>query len=175
MRFTASALGIAALAMLPALASAQAPRSRDANKGAPEQGRIATVALPTAKVVKERANVASHLLEKRKKLALDDAMAACLKTLAESIDARNEATLSSYDSLRTKARADANSGEAETLEGRARLAMASTAIQTLGEHRAKDAEAALALLPPEKHAMAKELIAEQDEDFAKLTGSKRRR
>jgi hypothetical protein len=165
------ALALVLLATLPALAHAQ--RGGRKAPEAPEQASFSNNTLPTAKVVKERANVAAMLFERRKKLGLDDAVGDSLKALAGTIDARNTATLDSYEELRAKVRADQNSGASETLEGRARVAMAGTAIQDLGKTREADAAAALALIPADKQGAAKKVIEEQDEDFAKLSGGRR--
>jgi hypothetical protein len=154
--------------MLPADAHAQRGRPK-----APEQATFSTNTLPTVKTVKERANVAGMLYERRKKLGLDDAVGDSLKALAATIDARNAASLDSYEELRAKVRADQNSGANETLEGRARVAMAGTALAELGRSRESDAAAALALVPADKQAAAKKAIEEQDDDYAKLSGGRR--
>ena len=175
MRSKSVLLGVVALAIAgPSLVKAQgAPRSRDSNKGAPEQAALPTVTMPTVKALKERANVAALLIDKRKKLGLNDAAVASLKTIAESIDARNEPKLSTYDSLRLKVRAAQNSGEGETLEGRARVAMAGTAMGSLREGHEADVTAVLAVIPADKHEEAKKIIADQQEDFQKLVGPRR--
>jgi hypothetical protein len=165
------ALALVLVATLPALAQAQ--RSGRRAPEAPEQATFSNNTLPTAKVVKERTNVAAMLFERRKKLGLDDAVGDSLKALAGTIDARNAAMLDSYEELRAKVRADQNSGAGETLEGRARIAMAGTAIEDLGKARAADAAAALAFIPADKQAAAKKAIEEQDEDLAKLSGGRR--
>src|SRR5690606_36198066 len=113
-------------------------------------------------------NVAAMLVDRAKKLGLDAATTDSLKTLSASIDARNAPKLEEYDDLRSKVRADQNSGASETLEGRARAAMATTTIEELGKLRAEDAELALCVIPPDKQDAARKAIADQDEDFAKL-------
>jgi hypothetical protein len=162
------ATALAVLLAVPATAHAQRA-GRPAPK-APESADFARMTLPTAKVVKERANVAAFVVEKGKKLGLDAAVVDSLKALAKAIDERNAPALEGYDDLRTKVRADQNTGENETLEGRARVAMAGTAIDDLGKARMADREAVLALVPADKQEAVKKLIADQDEDFAKLNG-----
>ncbi|HVH39184.1 MAG TPA: hypothetical protein VM764_04095 [Gemmatimonadaceae bacterium] len=161
----------AAFVAAPVL-SAQSPSSRDSNRGAPAAVELARLSLPTAKVAKERSNVAAMLVEKRKKLGLDDAAVDSLKRIAADIDARHAPTLGTYDSLRTKVRAAQNTGEDATLEGRARVAMTGTTLQSLGKGRDADVAAVLAVIPADKHAAAKELIAEQEEEFAKLSNTR---
>ncbi len=166
-----SVLAVLALsAALPATAHAQRGRRPPA---APEQATFSNNTLPTVKVVKERVNVAAMLVDRAKKLGLDAATTDSLKALSASIDARNAPKLEEYEGLRAKVRADQNSGASETLEGRARAAMANTTIEELGKLRAVDADLALAVIPADKQEAAKKLVADQDEDFAKLVGGRR--
>lgn len=160
------------LSASPTLLAGQGGRMRDANRGAPEQATFAA-SIATAKVVREGANVAAMLHERRKNLGVDGAAADSLKALAAAIDARNAPAVATYDSLRTKARAAQNAGEGETLEARARMAMLGTTVQQLQERRAGDVPAALALIPAEKQEVAKKLIADQEEDLQKAMGQRR--
>lgn len=171
MRRLSPLLAVILLAALPGAIEAQ--RSGRRPPAAPEQATFSNVTLPTMKVVKERANVAAMLVDRSKKLGLDAATTDSLKAIATTIDERNAAKLEEYDGLRTKVRADQNSGANETLEGRARAAMARTAIEELGKLRATDAELALCVIPPDKQEAVRKAIADQDEDFAKLVGGRR--
>ncbi len=161
---------LAVVASVPATASAQRGRRAPA---APEQATFSKNTLPTVKVVKERANVAAMLVDRAKKLGLDAATTDSLKRISAAIDARNAAKLEEYEDLRVKVRAAEDSGANETLEGRARVAMAGPAIQDPGKLRAADADLALAATPADKQEAARKLIADQDEDFAKLAGGRR--
>jgi hypothetical protein len=169
----ACAVPVAAMTLATLLATnaAAQSRGRPAPK-APESADFARMTLPTAKVLRERSNVAAFVLEKGKKLGLDATVTDSLKALAKAIDERNAAAIASYDDLRSKVRADQNSGADETLEGRARVAMAGTAIDDLGKARMADRDAVLALVPADKQDAVRKLMEDQDEDFGKLRASR---
>lgn len=163
-----------ALLLVPVALSAQSGRLRDANRGAPEAANFAA-SIATAKVVRERSNVAALLHEARKGLALDAAAADSMAKLAAAIETRNAPQVATYDSLRTKVRAAQNAGESETLEGRARAAMLGTVVRDLQLPRSQDVAAALALVPADKQEAAKKLIADQEEELQKAMGGGRGR
>jgi hypothetical protein len=168
-----SVLTVAALVTLPAQPiAAQISSGRPAPK-APAQASASTFTVPKGSVVNEHANPATLLVEKRKKLDLDDATVASLKTLAATIDERNAPLISTYDSLRTRMRTgDAVAGAAGD-EARARNRAMGETVRAIKSPREEDKAAALALVPADKQEEAKKLLAQQDQDLTKATESRR--
>lgn len=165
-------LAVLVLIAVPEITSAQQTRS-NVNRGAPTNNTPA-FNVPNASRVKSWNNVAEELIDKRKKLGLDEATVAKLKELATTIDERNTPAVATFDSLRTLARADNNAGQAGTLEGRSRVAMMNTTVRDIRSSRDADTEAALALIPAEKHDAAKAVLATQEQDMDRAFGPRQR-
>lgn len=168
---------------------AQGGRSRDANRGAPAPASSPAFSIPTVNQMKERANVADLLVEKRKKVGLEGASLDSMKALATAIDARNAPHLHVYDSLRTRMRAAMNGGGAAPGGagggapaggpvsepgaggapggGRGGMGGMADAVRAMDAGRQADVALVLALVPADKQEEAKKLIAEQEEDFKK--------
>jgi len=164
---------------------AQGGRSRDANRGAPPPAASPAFSIPTVNQMKERANVADLLVEKRKKVGLEGAALDSMKALASAIDARNAPHLEVYDSLRTRMRAAMNGGGgapggappggpegAGPGGGRGGMGGMAEAVRAMDAGRQADVALVLALVPADKQEEAKKLIAEQEEDFKKSLGGR---
>ncbi len=175
---------------------AQGGRSRDANRGAPAPAGSPAFSIPTVNQMKERANVADLLVEKRKKVGLEGAALDSMKALATAIDARNAPHLEVYDSLRTRMRAAMNGGGAAPGGapaggpgagagggaggptggapggGRGGMGGMAEAVRAMDSGRQADVALVLALVPADKQEEAKKLIAEQEEDFKKSLGGR---
>lgn len=166
-----SATLVAALLLVgSATLAAQGGRSRDANRGAPPPGGSPAFSVPTANQMKERANVANLLVDKRKKVGLEGASLDSMKALATAIDARNPPHLHVYDSLRTRMRAAANGpGAGGPGGGRGGIG---ESVRAMDSGLQADVAVVLALIPADKHEEAKKLIADQEEDFKKAMGGR---
>jgi len=185
----AAALVVALLITGSTTLVAQGGRSRDANRGAPAPASSPAFSIPTVNQIKERANVADLLVEKRKKVGLEGAALDSMKALATTINARNAPHLEVYDSLRTRMRAAMNGGGAPAggpgagggaggspggAPGGARGGMGgmADAVRAMDAGRQADVALVLALVPADKQEEAKKLIAEQEEDFKKSMGGR---
>jgi hypothetical protein len=173
--------------------AAQGGRSRDANRGAPPPASSPAFSMPTVNQMKERANVANLLVDKRKKVGLDGAALDSMKALSAAIDARNAPHLEVYDSLRTRMRAAMNGGGAGPSGapaggaaggpgagagggpggGRGGMGGMGEAVRAMDTGRQADVALVLALVPADKQEEAKKLIADQEEDFKKSMGGGR--
>lgn len=169
---------------------AQGGRSRDANRGAPAPAGSPAFSIPTANQMRERANVADLLVEKRKKVGLEGAALDSMKALASAIDARNAPHLEVYDSLRTRMRAAMNGGGGAPGGappggadagagaggapggGRGGMGGMAEAVRAMDAGRQADVALVLALVPADKQEEAKKLIADQEEDFKKSLGGR---
>ena len=182
-----SAVLVAALLITGStILAAQGGRSRDANRGAPPPAGSPALSIPTVNQMKERANVADLLVEKRKKVGLEGAALDSMKALATAIDARNAPHLEVYDSLRTRMRAAMNGGGAAPGGapaggpgagagpggGRGGMGGMGEVVRALDAGRQADVALVLALIPADKQEEAKELIADQEEDFKKSMGGR---
>jgi hypothetical protein len=119
-------------------------------------------------------NPAVHLIDKKRKLKLDDATVTSLQTLSGTINERYAPTLARYDSLRTQvnmARNRIGSGMAPSVEeqqiARERMIVLIRTMAELRAQRAKDVDEALALLPEDKRAEGRTLLDEQAEDMVR--------
>lgn len=157
----------------PAAAQRGMGRPSDPDRDAPKGMSSAGFSMPTVNVVKERANVAELLLDKRKKLEIDAAGADSLKALSATIDARNAPAIATYDTLRIRIRAAAiNGGSGPDPEARARGQRLAETIGTLRASHQADADKALAFVPEAKRAEARKMIQDQDEDLQKAAGGR---
>ncbi|MCE9602523.1 MAG: hypothetical protein K8S21_10000 [Gemmatimonadetes bacterium] len=161
-------------------------------RGAPAQGSLPSFTMPTVARVRELANVADLLVEKHRKLGLDDAATDSLKRIAVTINERNAPHLAVYDSMRTRMRTamaagggpggpgaggpgggpgagGPGAGEAGSPGGTRgeRASPMRDAMRTLQTAREADIPVVLALVPADKQEEAKKLIAEQQEDLEK--------
>jgi len=158
-------------------------------RGAPPPAASPAFTMPTATKIREQANVADLLVEKRKKLGLNDAAVDSLKHLADAINARNEPHLAVYDSVRARMRAAMNGGGSPGAgapsaggagaggaggQGGApgeprgeRMNPMRESLRAVQTGREADIPLALALVPAEKQEEAKKLIADQGEDLQK--------
>ena len=167
--------------------TAQGGRSRDANRGAPPPASSPAFSVPTVNQMKERANVATLLVDKRKKVGLEGAALDSMKALSTAIDARNAPHLEVYDSLRTRMRAAMNGGGAASGGapagdpgagaggpggGRGGMGGMGEAVRAMDTGRQADVTLVLALIPADKQEEAKKLIADQEEDFKKSMGGR---
>jgi hypothetical protein len=132
-----------------------------------------TPALPNLKAVVKGTNPAAYLVDKRKKLKLDEATVASLSELAASLDERYAPGLTRYDSLRTQVnmarnqtRAALPSAEEEQI-ARARATVLGRTMAEVRAQRAKDVEEVLALVPEAQREAAKEALDEQAADMAR--------
>ncbi|MBX3134130.1 MAG: hypothetical protein KF689_12185 [Gemmatimonadaceae bacterium] len=165
MRLTHVALAATALALaLPASADAQRANTTSGNRGQPNT-TVPPFNVPTANRVKSMGNVAAELIDNRRRLGLDETALAALRELADEIDKRNEPALATFDSARTVARANNNTNQSGTLEGRATTAIMNETARGIAGLREADAERALALIPEDKHAAAKTILQNQQRDF----------
>lgn len=165
MRITPLLVAATALVLaLPAAADAQRSNTRSGNVGQPDT-RVPPFTVPTANRVKAMGNVATELIDNRRRLGLDDAAVAALRELATEIDTRNEPDLATFDSLRTVARANNNTNQSGSLEGRATTAQMNLTARNIAERREADTERALALIPEDKHAAARTILQNQQRDF----------
>jgi hypothetical protein len=133
-----------------------------------------TPPLPNVRAVTEGMNPADHLIDKKRKLKLDDAMVTSLQTLSGTINERYAPALARYDSLRTQvnmARNRMNSGMAPSIEeqqiARERAIVLIRTMAELRAQRTKDVDEALALLPEDKRAEGRTLLDEQAEDMVR--------
>lgn len=164
MRTTPLALAAALTLALPLAADAQGTRTRPGNVGQPVTN-IPPFNYPTARRVREMGNVAAELVDKRRRLDLDETALTALRNLAGEIDARNEAAVATFDSLRTIARANNNTDNSQSLEGRATVAQMIQTARSVAALRAADAEKALALIPADKHDAARAILDDQQKEF----------
>jgi hypothetical protein len=165
MRLTTLALAATAIALaLPVTASAQRSNTTSGNRGQPNTS-VPAFTVPNANRVKSMGNVAAELIDNRRRLSLDDNAVNQLRELAAEIDKRNEPELSRFDSLRTVARANNNTNQSGTLEGRATVAQMNEAARNIAGHREADAAKALEFVPEDKHAAAQAIIQNQQRDF----------
>lgn len=159
--------------------AAQGGRSRDANRGAPPPASSPAFSIPTVNQMKERANVANLMVDKRKKVGLDGAALDSMKALSAVIDARNAPHLEVYDSLRTRMRTAMNGGGAAAGGpgggpggGRGGMGGIGESVRAMDTGRQADVALVLALIPADKQEEAKKLIADQEEDFKKAMGGR---
>lgn len=164
MRTTPTVLAAALALALPATAFAQGSRTRSGDVGQPVTN-IAPFNYPTANRVKEMGNVATELIDKRRRPGLDEAALNALRALETEIDTRNAPAVARFDSLRVVARANNNADRAGTLEGRATLAQMTETARDIAELREADAAKALALVPADKQDAARAMLADQQKDF----------
>jgi len=164
-------LGVAAL--LAAASPLAAQRGRTPTSSANSAPRTIPP-LPNARVVTAGLNPAAELIDKKRRLALDEATLATLKTLEATFDARYAEDLARYDSLRAQVNMARNrmQGAMEPSDEEMQIARERTIVlsRVFGELRVQreaDVAEALAALPEEKRAMAQELLAEQAEDLAR--------
>jgi hypothetical protein len=129
--------------------------------------------------MKERANVANLMVDKRKKVGLDGAALDSMKALSAVIDARNAPHLEVYDSLRTRMRTAMNGGGAAAGGpgggpggGRGGMGGIGESVRAMDTGRQADVALVLALIPADKQEEAKKLIADQEEDFKKAMGGR---
>lgn len=165
-----SACGAILLLASP-LAAQRISTPSDPDRNAPPRMASSGFTLPTVAQVREHSNVADLLIDKRKKLGLDQAAVDALTAMSRTIEARNAPDLATYDSLRIKSRAASlNGGNAPDPEARARMQALGGAVQALVAARASDETAALALVPADKQDEARKLLADQAEDLRKAAG-----
>lgn len=166
-RFVVAVVGLSLA--LPAMGQAQGRSTRDGNVGQPNTS-VPPFNVPTVNRVKVMVNVAAELIEHRRRLGLDDAAVEGLRGLAAEIDTRNEPALATFDSLRTVARANNNTAQSGTLDGRATTAQMNQTARDLGGLRDGDIEKALAFVPADKHEAAKTILQNQRRDFDRALG-----
>ncbi len=169
----AAAASVVAALALPATADAQRSNTRDGNVGQPNTS-VPPFNVPTANRVKDLGNVAGELIDKRRRLRLDDTAVAALREFASEIDARNQPALDTFDSLRTVARANNNTARSASLEGRGTLALMSETARQIAELREADSEKALTLIPADKHEAAKAVLQDQQRGFDQAFAPRRR-
>jgi len=147
-------------------------------RGAPAPAGSPAFTMPTATRIRDEANVADLLIDKRKKLGLDAAALDSLKRLSTAINERNAPHLAVYDSTRTRMRAAMNGaggpgggqggppggGRGEG-GGEGRANPMRDAMRAIQAGREADIPVVLALVPEGRQEEAKKLIAEQAEDF----------
>jgi hypothetical protein len=134
-----------------------------------------TPPLPNVRAVTKGMNPAAYLVDKRKKLKLDEATVTTLKALAEDINLRYAPTLERYDSLRTQVNMARNQKaaamgptEEEQQIARERLIVLTRTMAELREQRATDVAATLAAVPEDKREAAKAMLDDQASDMTRV-------
>jgi hypothetical protein len=119
-------------------------------------------------------NPADYLIDKKRKLKLDEATLTALGTASAAINERYAPALARYDSLRTQvnmARNRMSSGMAPSVEeqqiARERMIVLVRTMAELRAQRTKDVDEALALLPEDKRTEGRALLDEQAEDMVR--------
>jgi hypothetical protein len=127
--------------------------------------------LATAKDI-EKLNPAGLLIDKRKKMSLDDSTVAALHTLQLKIYERNGDLLARYDSVRQAMPPAPKSGDEPTAQQSAdrQLAMQTIrkTLEELMDRRRTDISETLALVPENAKKKAAGLLDDQDEELGKL-------
>lgn len=175
-------LGIATLLLVAPL-TLSAQRGSSASTGGtggratgpgPRGEAPTTPPLPNVRAVTEGMNPADHLIDKKRKLKLDDSTVTALQSLSGAINERYAPTLARYDSLRTQvnmARNRTSSAMAPSIEeqqiARERAIVLIRTMAELRAQRTKDVDEALALLPEDKRAEGRTLLDEQAEDMVR--------
>jgi hypothetical protein len=143
-------------------------------RGAGARGSAPTTPpLPNRKAVTSGTNPADYLVDKRKKLKLDDATVASLKELSAQLDERYAPGLTKYDSLRTQVNMARNQTRAalpsaeEQQIARERAIVLGRTMAEVRAQRAKDVEETLALVPEEHREAAKAALEEQAAEMAR--------
>jgi hypothetical protein len=132
-----------------------------------------TPALPNRKAVTAGTNPADYLVDKRKKLKLDDATVAALQEFSAKLDERYAPGLERYDSLRTQVNMARNQTRAalpsaeEQQIARERAVVLGRTMAEVRAQRAKDVEETLALVPEAQREAAKAALDEQASDMAR--------
>lgn len=140
----------------------------------PRASAPTTPPLPNARVVNDGINPAAHLLDKKRKLALDDATITALGAASAEMDARYAPALARYDSLRIQvnmARNRTRSAMAPTIEeqqvARERMIVLLRTMAELRAQRITDVDVALGLLPEDKRTEGRALLDKQAEDMVR--------
>lgn len=133
-----------------------------------------TPPLPNVRAVTEGMNPADHLIDKKRKLKLEDATVTALGAASAAMNERYAPILARYDSLRTQvnmARNRTSSAMAPSIEeqqiARERMIVLVRTMTELRAQRAKDVDEALALLPEDKRAEGRTVLDEQAEDMTR--------
>lgn len=170
MRFVSVLLCVAALFAATTPVAAQRSTPTSSANSAPR----VIPPLPNSRIVGAGLNPASELVDKRRRLALDDSTLGALRTLEATFDARYAEDLARYDSLRaqvTMARNRVQGAMAPSAEeqqiARERTIVLTRVVAALRQQREKDVAEALAALPEEKRAMAQDILTEQSADLAR--------
>lgn len=175
-------LGVAALLLIAPL-TLSAQRGSQASTGGtggrasgpgPRGEAPTTPPLPNVRAVTEGINPADHLIDKKRKLKLDDSTVTALGGASAAMNARYAPALARYDSLRTQvnmARNRTSSAMAPSIEeqqiARERMIVLLRTMAELRAQRAKDVDEALALLPEDKRTEGRTLLDEQAEDMVR--------
>ena len=134
-----------------------------------EQG--AGLRLPTKSDI-EQLSPSGFLVDKRKKLQLDEKMVDALRAAETAEKERNRELLTTYDSVRREVQKFAGNDLPSAPEDGALRQMAfSNLRQQVRETRVRDRAAALAAVPEDKRAAAEQLLKENDEDYDKKVGA----
>lgn len=194
MRRVAFALALGALVLSPLTLDAQGRSAGTGGTGGTARGRPGQrgemagrqpTPLPNVRAVTNGTNPATELVDKRRKLKLDDATVAALRALSETMDARYAPLLARYDTMRVQANMARNQAQAagaaniggqsarpqvneeEQALARERITVLRTVMAEVRAQRAKDVEEALAALPEDKREEGKKILDEQAEDMAR--------
>jgi hypothetical protein len=167
---------VALAALIPTLASAQrgGGGSGGGSRAGGSRGGGASFKIPSRGDL-EDLNPASFLIDKRKKIGLNDEQVAALKLVETHIKERYKINLVVYDSLRRNARPMQGSdrgaapSQAEQDEMRRAMQGLQMALTAVRNQRTADIDEALgALTDPAVKAKAAEILKEQQEDFERL-------
>jgi hypothetical protein len=133
-----------------------------------------TPPLPNVRAVTAGMNPADHLIDKKRKLKLEEATLTALGTASAAMNERYAPTLARYDSLRTQVNMARNRtssamppSEEERQIARERMIVLVRTMAELRAQRAKDVDEALALLPEDKRTEGRALLDEQAEDMVR--------
>lgn len=130
--------------------------------------------LPTARVIGAGLNPATELIDKRRKLGLDETTLAALRALEVEFNTSRAELFVRYDSLRAQVNMARNRMESgvtpstqEQQVSRERMVVLVRVMQELRADRAEQVRQVLAALPEEKRAAAQEFLEAQVEDLAR--------
>lgn len=171
-------LGLSLAAIAPLGAQRGRPTGEPTRSGPSAASRPSVPSLPNSKVVTSGTNPAEELVDKRRRLGLDEATLTTLRALAATMNERYAPDLARYDSLRTQvnmarnvAQERASAGrlpdaDAEQIAGE-RAVVLGRVMAAVREQRALDVEEALAVVPEEKREAARAMLVTQAEELAR--------
>ncbi len=145
---------------------------RRGGMGGGDEGRPPELKVATAKEI-EKLNPAALLIDKRRKLSLDDSLVAKLRNVEMAVYERNASLLAKYDSIRKEFNppkqdkmADLSPQEMGVL--RAQMLAMVDVLDQLQERRKRDVKECLELVPDASRKDAEKLLDRQDVELNDL-------